>query len=243
MYILNVRKLLKNRLTIVIFSLMSILIILSIIIYTLSMRSNILRGSKIGDIIGRLGKSDNILNMESYYSEFEVTVISNKNTNTYSMKEWYKKGVGNKIEYIDSAKSKVTVITLNDKITIVNENQKNIMMLNSYITTYTNLLSISTFIDIYNQSIEEKCCFNANSYEKVNNINMILDNVCKMGNNCDCMFAEIVQNISKIELKLDKNSGKPLTYIAYDNGKSIKISIVYNKFDINAQVSNSIFNI
>jgi len=243
MLVFNIKKFLQNKLTIIFFSLFSILIILSIIIYTLAAKTNILRGTIIQDIVQRLGTKDSIFNMADYYTEYEVTVVSNKNINTYSMKEWYKKDVGNKVEYLDSDGSKIHIITRENKITIKNENQKNILNLDPYITSYTNVLSISTFMDIYNKSIENSKCFSANSYEKVNNINMIIDNICKMKEKCTCEYKNIVKNVSKIELKLDKNSGLPLTYIVYDHNKKECISIVYNKFDINQDIKNNIFDI
>lgn len=241
MFVLNINNIFKNKLTLILFVLISTLVILSIIIYTLAMKTNILRGTKIGDIIGRIGNDNNVMNMTTYFAEFEITVKSNKNTNTYTMKEWYKKGVGTKQEYLDSNNSKVTILTLKNKTVIQNENQKNVMVLDEYITKYTNLLSINTFLDIYEKYKSKDCCFSANSYEKVNNINMILDNVCKMGENCSCDVSEIVKNVSKIELKLDKNTGKPLTYIVYDHNKNECISIVYNKFDINVDIKESSF--
>lgn len=241
MFVLNIKNILKNKLTILFFGIISVLIILSIIIYTLAMKTNILRGTPIGNIIGRIGKDSNVLNMTSYYAEFEITVRSNKNINTYIMNEWYKKDIGTRQEFLDSSNTKVVILTLVNKTIIQNENQKNIMMLDEYITKYTNVLSINTFLNIYSEYKNKKCCFSANSYEKVNNINMILDNTCKMGENCTCSVKDIVEQVSKIELKLDKNSGKPLTYIVYDHNKNECISIVYNKFDINADINDSVF--
>lgn len=242
MLVLNIKKIMKNKVTVVIFCLISVLVILSIVIYTLSMKLNISRGTNIKNVIERLSGKSNILDMESYYAQLEITVISNKNTNTYSMEEWYKEDVGNKVEYVDSSNFKVSILTLKDKAIIRNENQKNSLMITPYIVKYTNLLSISTFVKIYNESLKEMCCFSANSYEKLDNINMILDNVCKMGEECNCEVYEIVKNVSKIELKLDKKTGQPLTYIVYDNDKKEQISIVYNKFDINAKIEDNIFS-
>lgn len=243
MLVFNVKKFMQNKMTILIFSLFSILVILSIVIYTLGMKTNILRGTVIDDIIEKIGTKDSIFNMDSYFAEFEITVISNKNTNTYKMKEWYKKEVGTKQEYLDSEGSKVNIITMKNKTVIKNETQKNILKMDPYITSYTNLLSINTFLDIYNKSIEKECCFTAASYEKVNNINMIIDNTCKNINECKCEYMNIVKNVSKIELKLDKNTGLPLTYIVYDNDKNECISIVYNKFDIDQDIQDNIFDI
>lgn len=242
MLVLNIKKIMKNKVTIVMFCLIAVLIILSIVIYTLSMKLNIARGSSIKNVIEHLSGKANILDMDSYYAEFEMTVVSNKNTNTYNMKEWHKKGTGNKVEYVDSNGSKVSIITLNDKAIIQNENQKSSLSITPYIVKYTNLLSISTFVEIYDKSSEKGCCFSANSYEKLDNINMILDNVCKMGEECNCEVHEIVKNVSKIELKLDKKTGTPLTYIVYDNDQKEYISIVYNKFDINVKIEDNVFS-
>ena len=243
MYVVNIKKLLNNKLTLVIFCVIVIVVILSIIIYTLSMKLNILRGTKIGDILSKLGNKNNVLNMESYYAEFELTVISNKNTNTYFIKEWYKKDIGSRLEYLDKNNSKINISIFKDKMIIKNEGQKSIMNISSYLTSYTNVISLSTFVKIYNISVKEKYCFEANSYEKVNEINIVLDNICKNKNECICEDHEIVKQISKMELRIDKNNHMPLTYTLYDNDKKECISIVYNKFDINAKMLDTIFEV
>lgn len=243
MLVLNIKSFLQNKITLIIFILFGVLIILSTIIWTLAMKTNILRGTIIDDIIGKIGEKDSVFNMQSYIADFEITVISNKNTNTYKMNEWYKKDIGTKQEYLDSEGSKVNIVTKDNKTIIKNENQKNILSLNPYLTTYTNLISPKTFLDIYNKSKEKKCCFSAASYEKGNNMNMIIDNICVNVDKCKCEYMNIVKNISKMELKLDKSSGIPLTYIVYDNDKNECISIVYNKFDINQDIDDKIFDI
>ncbi len=243
MLVLNIKKFFESKVTILLFSVIGVLIILSILIYTLSMKSNIFNGMLIDDIMGKIGAKNNVLNMENFYTEFEVTIVSNKNTNTYNMKEWYKKDVGSKVEYLDNSNSKVNILIKKDNITLKNENQKNTLIINPYVLKYSNLLSINTFINIYNKSKEKECCFSANSYEKANNINMILENICKNKDKCECEFVDIVNSVSKLELKLDKNSGLPLTYIVYDNDKKECISIVYNRFDINTDIKNSIFDL
>ncbi len=241
MLVLNIKEIMKNKVTVIIFCLISILVILSIIVYTLSMRLNIARGSSIKNIVEKLSGKSNILDMQSYYAEFEMTVVSNKNTNTYSMKEWYKEDAGSRVEYLDSSESKVIILTLKDKTVIQNENQKNSISITPNVFKYTNLANLSTFVKIYNQSLSKMCCFSANSYEKLDYINMIVDNVCEMGESCNCEEYEIVKNVSKIELKLDKNTGIPVTYIVYNNDKNEWISIVYKKFDINAKIEESVF--
>lgn len=242
MLILNIKKIIKNKMTLVMFCLVSTIIVLSIVVYTLSMKLNISRGTIIKDIIGKMNGKSNVLNMQTYYAEFEMTVISNKNTNTYIMKEWYKNDVGSKVEYTDSSGSKVNIITLKDRAIIQNENQKNKLLITPYVIKYTNLLNLSTFIKIYNNNLKESCCFTANSYEKLENINMILDNTCKMGDNCTCEVHELVKNVSKMELKLDRKTGMPLTYIVYDNDKKESISIVYTRFDMNCKIEDNIFS-
>lgn len=243
MLVFNVKKFLQNKLTLIIFALISILIVLSTIVYTLAARTNILRGTIIDDIIGKIGQESSIFNMDSYYAEFEITIISNKNVNTYKMEEWYKKDVGTKQEYLDSEGAKVHIITLKDKTVIKNENQKNVLKIDPYISSYTNLISINTFLEIYNKSKDNPCCFTAESYEKVNDINMIIDNTCKNIDECKCEYSDIVKSVSKIELKLDINTGLPVTYVIYDHNKKESISIVYNKFEINKNIDNKIFNI
>ena len=66
----------------------------------------------------------NTLNISSYYAEYEATVISNKNTNTYFVKEWYKEGSGSRVEYLDSMKNAVTIVTTKEDVYISSENNK-----------------------------------------------------------------------------------------------------------------------
>ena len=70
----------KNKL--IIFFILAIIIVCIIIFY-------VMNNKKI-----EIGNNDNnqILNMNSYKAEIEVTVVSNKNTNKYKMIQEYKKG-------------------------------------------------------------------------------------------------------------------------------------------------------
>ena len=77
MLVLNIKKIIKNKMTLVMFCLVSTIIVLSIVVYTLSMKLNISRGTIIKDIIGKMNGKSNVLNMQTYYAEFEMTVISN----------------------------------------------------------------------------------------------------------------------------------------------------------------------
>ena len=67
---------------------------------------------------------DNTLNISSYYAEYEATVISNKNTNTYFVKEWHKEGSGSRVEYLDAMKNTVTIVTTNEEVYISSETNK-----------------------------------------------------------------------------------------------------------------------
>jgi hypothetical protein len=107
-------------------------------------------GSKIG-----IECDSSIFNMKSYYTEYSVKINSNKNSNVYNMKEWYLKRSDNsenfKFETTNELGNIISYVIANNSLKITNFSEKYEYLLSEYIVTKKNLLSISTFIDIYNK--------------------------------------------------------------------------------------------
>lgn len=238
---LNFQKLMKSKVTITVFTIITIVLISTSIFYTICIKTELLNGTPIRNITNRF-ENNNIFNMNSFYAEYEATIVSNKNQNSYNIKEWHKNNMGTKFEFIDSNGSNIKIIFYNKKMLIQNMDQKNEMYIDQYITNATNLMSIHTFLEIYNKTTKENCCFTALNYEKAHYITMILEKICK-NKNCKCEHKEIIKNTSKLELKVNKKTKLPITYIVYNNDKKETISIVYNKFNINAEIKKTIFDI
>ena len=143
----------KNKF--IIFLILAIIIVFIIIFY-------VMNNKKI-----EIGNNDNnqILNMNSYKAEIEVTVVSNKNTNKYKMTQEYKKGEycmqeveepenirGVRIEYSNNT---LTLKNTNMDLTNIYENYKymaeNNLFLNEFIDDFSNY--IGRYNGIYYQQI------------------------------------------------------------------------------------------
>jgi len=178
----------------------------------------------------------NVLNISSFYAEYDATVISNKNINTYFVKEWYKEGVGGKIEYLDYMGNIVSIISTPSYIYINNSNNKaNISTNNIYIED--NVLSLSTYINVFNKNIT--CACSKNIYEKDGEINIIYD-VC---NKEDCMQSSSIKHMDVDLFELNIKANIPITYTVYTGNKKEYACIVYNKFEVNTLIDDNIFSI
>ena len=191
---------------------------------------------------------ESIFNATSYYAEYEVTVFSNKNQNTYNLREWYYKKDDEyrfKIETIGDGNN-FSYFGTNNTLNISANGQINSMNLSNFETKRLNVMSISTFIELYkfiddkisNQTYEyEKCCkieerdIDGKKIYTVD-INKNIDQKCAI---CKT-YSDILisgMKITKFELILDKNTLTPIQYIIYtEDGKSF-MDIIYHNFDVN----------
>ena len=182
---------------------------------------------------------DNTLNISSYYAEYEATVISNKNTNTYFVKEWYKEGSGSRVEYLDSMKNTVTIVTTKEDVYISSKNNKlNFKTKNVYGTE--NILSLATYIDIFNESYNSHICGCAkNVYEKNGKISCVFDICSKEG----CLQSDGIKHMGVTRFELEICDGVPSIYTVYTKNKNKYICIIYNKFESNIKIDESVFSI
>lgn len=194
----------------------------------------------IGCVIGVIFKDnlfdlntvENIQDVLSYYAEYDMTVISNKNINTYFVKEWYVKNIGSKFEYLDYMKNRITIIVKQNKCYIKNSGNK-AYLITKNLYNNKNVASLSFFIDMYNTKCE---CKKNSVIRKDKKIYTI-----KPYSNCNCYINSLSQdlNINMFEL-ITKSS--PITYIIYSKEKEY-MSILYRNVEINKKINVSEFNI
>ena len=211
---------LKSKLKIFLVLLMLVILIATLVSYVyLKNIKQELNGEKI---------EYNLNDIKSYSTTFDMTVISNKNINTYGVEE--KCNIQNNhtiLKFLDYMKNTVTIEFKDSTCTI--KNSGNMLGLNTQITNNNkNISSISTFLYIYN-NINGSCGCIKEEYKKDDEIKITL-NICNKDN---CILKDLIciKDLSKLELTLKK--GKPLTYVIYDKNKKEYISILYNEFNIN----------
>lgn len=214
-------------------------------------------GIKIPNI-GEFLKKNNIFTATSYYCEYEVTTISNKNKNTYNMKEWYKKNLQEyenfRFEHKTSLGDDIIYLINNESIKVKNTSQKSEYVLSEYMVKKSNLISVATFTNLYNKinnklELFQKYNITIASYTNENKIHNYID-LSKAPTNLESeIYAEafeikdIVNKVSKIELVLDSDNKKPVELNVYDKKGAIWIAVSYMNFEINTEIKDEIFAI
>lgn len=190
--------------------------------------------------IENLSNIDNIFSTLNYECKYHVSVLSNKTLNKYNFKEIYEKRdeeneyfcfitkneLGEEIKYIIDEKS----------LKITSSSQINEYILSNYVVSKKNLLSISTFINLYNNL---KVNYQENSENKsykieIEEIENIISYKIIFLNFDNELLGEYkeFENLSKMELLLSKESRLPLQYIVYDKDGNAFIEVEYTFFSI-----------
>ena len=184
----------KNKF--IIFLILAIIIVFIIIFY-------VMNNKKI-----EIGNNDNnqILNMNSYKAEIEVTVVSNKNTNKYKMTQEYKKG-----EYCMQEVEEPENIS-NNTLTLKNTNMDLTNIYENYKYMAENNLFLNEFIDDFNNS--------SNSKQEENENEIILST--------DCKTQENKYQVKK-KLTIDRKTNKPKKLEVQDIKQNITVYILYNE--------------
>ena len=179
---------------------------------------------------GDLFKGELDLSFKQYYLQADMTVISNKNINTYAVKEWHKEGEYTKLEYLDYMKNKVVITLEKNKCSISNSGNTAKFVMNNMLDN-KNIASLSTFAELYNNHTEQCKC----SKEK-----RIKDNetiiIISFIEGCQCDCQKITQELKITTLKLILVNNVPKNYIILDENKKEYISIVYNVFENNIDI-------
>ena len=193
------------RVLFIIFLLFSILLT-TILLYN---KNTLLYGKKVNLSLDNLKLID-------YYAVYDMTVISNKNINTYSVEETYD-SIDNKtiLKFLDAIKNTV-IIELKDNTTKISNNKNIANILTQNINNNKNISSFSTFMSILND-IDGSCGCKKIVYEKDNEYSFHIE-ICNENN---CKFKGFFGNI--------KISGLEVTTI----GSDIKNYIIYLKNERN----------
>ena len=214
---LNVSLKSKGKWILIVFGISVVIFIVSI--FTML---NVIDGIKNGKIFR--GELD--LSFNEYYIQADMRVISNKNINTYAVREWHKENY-TKLEYLDYMKNKVSIVLKDNNCSIENSGNIAKLTINNMVDN-KNIASLSTFGDMYNNH-SDNCCCDKQKHIKDNEtvITIVLSENCK----CSCNCNRIIQDIGVNTLKLILVDGVPKNYIILDKNKKEYISIVYNVFE------------
>ena len=204
----------KFKKTIIIFIIMLILILGVILIknnYKTSKNGNNI-SNKSADEIENL-----ILNIGSYEANANITIKSNKNQNTYVVKQKYnKEGNLYSQEILEPSGIAGTIIKYDGKdLTIKNTNLNVKKIYENYSYIESNVLSLASFIEDYKQSE------NKESKEE----NGIVTLQVKLSNNNKYTMEKTLY-INKNENKIEKMEIR-------DTTQNVRIYILYNEIEFN----------
>lgn len=211
----------KDKWAVIVFILTTLILITAIFLMIIFINK-----IKKGDVFNN--KLD--LSFVNYYTEYDMTVISNKNINTYAVKEWHKEGNATKLEYLDYMKNKVSITLENNVCSIVNSGNTAKLIINNMIDN-KNISSLSTFAYLYNMNCEE-CGCEKNKHIKENEVIVTIS----FKEDCKCNCGRITSELGVYAIKLILLNNVPQNYIIYNKNKKEYISIVYNVFETNTQI-------
>ncbi|MDO4283434.1 MAG: hypothetical protein Q4D02_07340 [Clostridia bacterium] len=213
----------SKKLWLVILGAVTIAVLLIMLSFVLICQS----GMNKGDIIESLDLSK----IHSYKTKYSLNVKSNKNQNHYIIEEEYKKE--NESEYFQfkvfDVDDVITYTMENNTLNIVSSNQKLIYTLSDYMIKKENMISISTFLDLYRKGIEgenDLFCVTVNEYD--NKVSYKIEIKEELPDEYD-----FLHGISGLELIVDQEKKMLEEYIVYDTNKNSYIDIIYEKFLIN----------
>lgn len=204
----------KFKKTIIIFIIVLILILGVILIknnYKTSKNGNNI-SNKSADEIENL-----ILNIGSYEAKANITIKSNKNQNTYVVKQKYnKEGNLYRQEILEPSRIAGTLIQYDGKDLIIKNTNLNVKKIyENYSYIESNILSLASFIEDYKQS-ESK---------EIKEENGIVTLQVKLSNNNKYTMEKTLY-INKNENKIEKMEIK-------DTTQNVRIYILYNEIEFN----------
>lgn len=192
-----------------------VVIALFIIIFSIVLKNNVAKKSKIGNNSTSQEVLNYILNIRSYEVTIEVTVKSNKNENKYIMKQIYNGPEDNMQEVLDPSNiAGVKIIKNGNSLKLENSNLNLVSMFENYEYISENSLDLSSFIEEY--KTDEKAMMK----EKDNKV--------------------IMQTSSGNKLKkhktlyINKETGMPERMEIQDDNKNIAVYILYNEVKVNS---------
>ena len=192
-----------------------VVILLMIIIIGMFIYKIMTKNLKIGNNMNSQEIVDYILNINSYKSNINVQVNSNKNTNKYIIEQEYNTEKGSIQEVIEPANIAGVKISLKDEVLKIENTKLNLSQIfDNYKGLEDNSLDLISFLNDYKK--DEKSSFEENDSEII----------LKTKNNSQNKY-----NKNKI-LYINKKTKLPTKLIVEDNNQNMTINIKYNSIEI-----------
>lgn len=192
-----------------------VVILLMIIIIGMFIYKIMTKNIKIGNNMNSQEIVDYILNINSYKSNINVQVNSNKNTNKYIIEQEYNTEKGSIQEVIEPANIAGVKISLKDEVLKIENTKLNLSQIfDNYKGLEDNSLDLISFLNDYKK--DEKSSFEENDSEII----------LKTKNNSQNKY-----NKNKI-LYINKKTKLPTKLIVEDNNQNMTINIKYNSIEI-----------
>lgn len=182
-------------------------------------------------VLGKKVNLENVLDISRYAAEYDLTVVSNKNVNTYFVKEEYL-GDCHTFRFLDSLNYVTDVTWQNGTVTIKNEKQKNELTFSDFGLNETKL-SLASIIKVYNiiKEKENTCECLCEVYEKDNSFFVYLY-ACGNAQGKSCINSVLGDtHFAEIQIEIDKKTGAPCNIFVLDKDKNMINGIVYTKFE------------
>ncbi len=203
----------KNKKIILIIAIVLAILITIFII----LKNNSAKNLKIGNNTSSQEIVNYILNLNSYETEIEVEVNSNKTTNKYVIKQKYTNNGNSSQEIVEPKEIQgLRIEKENNKITLENSKLNLSTTYENYEYLSNNCMDLSSFVENYKQDKT------ANYEEKDDQIIM---KVKDSGEN-----KKIVNKI----LYIDKKTAKPTKMEIMDDNQNITICIIYKEVNVNS---------
>ena len=191
----------KNKLILII---VFIAIIISIFIFELNNNKKVESGNN---------DNNQILNINSYKAQIELTVTSNKNTNKYKIIQEYKKDEYCTQEIVEPENIRgVAIEYTNNTLTLKNTNLNLTNIYEDYKYVAENNLLLNKFVEDFKNSE------NSRKEESENEITL----------SSDCKTKENKYQVKK-RLVVDKKTNKPIKLEVQDINQNITAYILYNE--------------
>ena len=206
----------KNNKKLKLMLIIGLISIIVIMIVVIKNKNGTTKISKIGNNSSSQEIVDYILNIESYNSEVDVEIKSNKNSNKYKLKQNYIKDEKSIQEVVEPQNIQgVKIINEKNNLKIENTNLSLTKIIENYQDIANNQLDLSTFITDYKNNNNSKFT------EKENKI----------------IMETTSQNESQYRkyetLYISKENGKPEKMEIKDTNQNVIIYIIYNEININ----------
>lgn len=199
-------------------------------------------GKRVGDFFKNTNTSQKLLNSTSYFASYDMTVVSNKTTNTYTVEEYYKHPNKFRFNYVSKSQKPFSIIIDGKSVTIQNSQELNVFSMPEYITDTMNFSSIYSILTLYKQftSTQHTCNCECKIYEKDSTYTMYICAGSALDDMCIICNKLKPADISKLQLELNEEY-MPITYVIYNKNMLEQVSIVYNSFELNKEILDEVF--